>query len=204
MEQKVCSLTIRGETKQYPLDTTFQQIADEYQKQFENKIVLVKFQNDLKELSQSVLRDGSLEFVTADQKPGKDTYRRSLTLLMETAAWKLYPNLELLVQHSIGQGYYCEFRHKDAICVPDRKMLSSLKEKMQDFSVPSLITRTTNDVTQIQMIVAMGLQMMIKAPIMAVWAVIKILGKSWELSAVTGFRNSYLCDRFHGNVDMYT
>lgn len=57
--------------------------------------------------------------------------------------------------------------------------------EMQDFSVPSLITRTTNDITQIQMIVAMGLQMMIKAPIMAVWAVIKILGKSWELSAVT-------------------
>ena len=58
-------------------------------------------------------------------------------------------------------------------------------EEMQDFSVPSLITRTTNDITQIQMIVAMGLQMLIKAPIMAVWAVIKILGKSWELSAVT-------------------
>ena len=58
-------------------------------------------------------------------------------------------------------------------------------EEMQDFSVPSLITRTTNDITQIQMIIAMGLQMMIKAPIMAVWAVIKILGKSCELSAVT-------------------
>lgn len=58
-------------------------------------------------------------------------------------------------------------------------------EEMQDFSIPSLITRTTNDITQIQMIVAMGLQMMIKAPIMAVWAIIKILGKSWQLSAVT-------------------
>ena len=58
-------------------------------------------------------------------------------------------------------------------------------EEMQDFSIPSLITRTTNDITQIQMIIAMGLQMMIKAPIMAVWAIIKILGKSWELSAVT-------------------
>ena len=58
-------------------------------------------------------------------------------------------------------------------------------EEMKDFSVPSLITRTTNDITQIQMIIAMGLQMMIKAPIMAVWAIIKILGKSWELSAVT-------------------
>ena len=58
-------------------------------------------------------------------------------------------------------------------------------EEMQDFSVPSLITRTTNDITQIQMIVAMGLQMIIKAPIMAVWAIVKILGKSWELSVVT-------------------
>ena len=58
-------------------------------------------------------------------------------------------------------------------------------EEMQDFSIPSLITRTTNYITQIQMIVSMGLQMIIKSPIMAVWAVIKILGKSWELSAVT-------------------
>ena len=58
-------------------------------------------------------------------------------------------------------------------------------EEMHAFSVPSLITRTTNDITQIQMIVAMGLQMLMKAPIMAVWAVIKILGKSWELSVIT-------------------
>lgn len=58
-------------------------------------------------------------------------------------------------------------------------------EEMQDFSIPSLITRTTNDITQIQMIVSMGLQVIIKSPIMAVWAVIKILGKNWELSAVT-------------------
>lgn len=66
-----------------------------------------------------------------------------------------------------------------------RHVMDIGSEEMQDFSIPSLITRTTNDITQIQMIVAMGLQMLIKAPIMAVWAVIKILGKSWELSAVT-------------------
>lgn len=59
------------------------------------------------------------------------------------------------------------------------------QEEMNRFSVPSLITRTTNDITQIQMLIAMGLQMLIKAPIMAVWAVMKILGKSWELSVVT-------------------
>ena len=66
-----------------------------------------------------------------------------------------------------------------------RHVMDLGSEEMQDFSIPSLITRTTNDITQIQMIIAMGLQMMIKAPIMAVWAIIKILGKSWELSAVT-------------------
>ena len=66
-----------------------------------------------------------------------------------------------------------------------RHVMDIGSEEMQDFSIPSLITRTTNDITQIQMIIAMGLQMMIKAPIMAVWAIIKILGKSWELSTVT-------------------
>ena len=66
-----------------------------------------------------------------------------------------------------------------------RHVMDIGSEEMQDFSIPSLITRTTNDITQIQMIIAMGLQMMIKAPIMAVWAIIKILGKSWKLSAVT-------------------
>lgn len=59
------------------------------------------------------------------------------------------------------------------------------QKEMLDFSVPSLINRTTNDITQIQMLVAMGLQILIKSPIMAVWAVIKIIGKSWELSVIT-------------------
>ncbi len=57
--------------------------------------------------------------------------------------------------------------------------------EMQQFSVPSLINRTTNDITQIQMLVAMGLQIMIKSPVMAVWAIIKIVNKSWTLSLIT-------------------
>ena len=57
--------------------------------------------------------------------------------------------------------------------------------EIKRFSTASLITRTTNDITQVQMLVAMGLQVMIKAPIMAVWAIMKIIGKSQELSLVT-------------------
>ncbi|MBR2827889.1 MAG: ABC transporter ATP-binding protein, partial [Bacilli bacterium] len=58
--------------------------------------------------------------------------------------------------------------------------------EMKKFTTASLITRTTNDVTQIEMLLAMGLQLLIKSPVMAVWALIKILGKSSELSMVTG------------------
>ena len=57
--------------------------------------------------------------------------------------------------------------------------------EIKQFSTSSLITRTTNDITQIQMLISMGLQMMIKAPITAIWAVTKILNKSWQWSAIT-------------------
>ena len=57
--------------------------------------------------------------------------------------------------------------------------------EIKQFSTSSLITRTTNDITQLQMVVAMGLQVSIKAPIMAVWAITKILNKSWQWTAIT-------------------
>ena len=59
-------------------------------------------------------------------------------------------------------------------------------QEVKNFSTSSLITRTTNDITQIQMFVAMGLQLLIKAPITAIWAITKILNKGWEWSVATG------------------
>ncbi len=57
--------------------------------------------------------------------------------------------------------------------------------EVKSFSTSSLITRTTNDITQVEMLIAMGLQLLIKAPITAVWAITKILNKSWQWSAIT-------------------
>ncbi len=57
--------------------------------------------------------------------------------------------------------------------------------EIKKFSISSLITRTTNDITQVQMLVSMGMQVMVKAPITAVWAITKILNKSWEWSTAT-------------------
>ena len=58
-------------------------------------------------------------------------------------------------------------------------------EEVKNFQASSLITRTTNDITQIQMFIAMGLQLLIKSPITAVWAVTKILGKNLTWSMIT-------------------
>ncbi|MDY7993870.1 ABC transporter ATP-binding protein [Paenibacillus polymyxa] len=66
------------------------------------------------------------------------------------------------------------------------KTLSFSMEEMNSFSMASLITRSTNDVTQIQTVVALGLQVIIKAPILAVWAIVKIADKNWQWTASTG------------------
>ena len=66
------------------------------------------------------------------------------------------------------------------------KVQSFSMEEVKGFSTSSLITRTTNDVTNVEMLISMGLQLLIKAPITAVWAIFKILNKSWQWSAITG------------------
>ena len=65
------------------------------------------------------------------------------------------------------------------------KTLDFSLEEVDRFSTASLINRTTNDITQIQSLVAMGLQAIVKAPIMAVWAICKIAGKDWHWTAAT-------------------
>lgn len=66
-----------------------------------------------------------------------------------------------------------------------KKVLNLDTSEIKNFSTSSLITRTTNDITQVEMLIGMGLQLMIKAPITATWAITKILGKSLEWSMAT-------------------
>ncbi len=67
-----------------------------------------------------------------------------------------------------------------------KKVQSFSMNEIGHFSTSSLITRSTNDVTQIQMFIVLGLQMLIRAPIMAVWAVFKIVGQAWQWTLATG------------------
>ncbi|MCC8029134.1 MAG: nucleoside kinase [Lachnospiraceae bacterium] len=155
------TLTINGKTIQYPEGTLFGNIAHDYQKDFEDEILLVCFRHKLRELSKEVCGDGELEFVTMTETPGRNTYRRSLTMIMEAAANELYGGADavscagdnppaevsanelcsggnasscvrVVVQHSLGEGYYCEFRRGHALVPADSGRILELKEKMRE------------------------------------------------------------------------
>ena len=91
---------------------------------------------------------------------------------------------------AVGAGFYAasiasEFSKNTRKQIFD-KVQNLDTDEIKSFQTSSLITRTTNDVTQIEMLIAMGLQLLVKAPITAVWAISKILDKGWQWSAVTG------------------
>ena len=72
------------------------------------------------------------------------------------------------------------------------KVISFSMEEMGKFSTASLITRSTNDISQVQMVIAIGLQASVKAPIMAAWAITKIINKNLAWSAATGVAVAFL------------
>ena len=86
-------------------------------------------------------------------------------------------------------GYFSSLLSANFSKVVRRKIFVKVESfglaEIKKFKTSSLITRTTNDVTQIEMLLAMGLQLIIKAPVMAIWALYKIIGKSSELSGIT-------------------
>lgn len=91
---------------------------------------------------------------------------------------------------AVGAGYFAAYIASEFSRNTRKQIFSKVQnldtEEIKKFQTSSLITRTTNDVTQIEMLIAMGLQLLVKAPITAVWAITKILNKGWQWSAVTG------------------
>lgn len=136
MDEKMVTLEILGEKRQYGKGTSFLSIAQEYQERYADDIVLVVYNNRLRELRKTVKGDGVLEFITTADKTGRKTYRRSVTLLMQKAVCNLWDaqNIVVRVMYSIGQGYYCELWEKDAngkrrVAVTEEKV-AALKNEM--------------------------------------------------------------------------
>lgn len=136
MGEKMVTLTIEGEEKQYRAGTSFLAVAQDYQEKYKDDIVLVVYNNRLRELAKQVECDGVLSFVTTADKTGKKTYRRSVLLLMQKAVQNLWgdENTAVRVMYSIGQGYYCELLEKsgdtEKVLVVDDEKIKALKHEM--------------------------------------------------------------------------
>ena len=83
-----------------------------FKKEYEDDILLVLFDHRLRELGKSLKSEGTIEFITAKQDPGKKAYRRSTTLLLQKAVDNLYgkDGVSIQIRHSLGQGYYCTLK----------------------------------------------------------------------------------------------
>ncbi len=91
---------------------------------------------------------------------------------------------------AVGAGYFAAYIASEFSKNTRKEIFDKVQnldtEEIKAFQTSSLITRTTNDVTQIEMLIAMGLQLLVKAPITAIWAITKILNKGWQWSIITG------------------
>ncbi len=91
---------------------------------------------------------------------------------------------------TIIAGYFVSHVGADFSFITRKKIFDKVEQlgmnEIKKFSTASLITRTTNDITQARMVITMGANMLVRAPLSAIWAIAKIQGKSWEWSSATG------------------
>lgn len=130
MEQiKEYTIKILDEDIKVKSDTTFLDLAKKYQDKFKDDILLVNFNNRLKELFNTVNSNGELTFITAKDKNGRRTYRRSVVFLMQKALQNILKkkSFDFFVEHSLDQGYYCLL---DKSVTINTDFLNNLKQEM--------------------------------------------------------------------------
>ncbi len=129
MGSRMYRIIIGNKEAEYAEGTAFLSIAEEYQKQYKDDIVLVIFNHKLRELNRHIEADGVLEFVTTADVSGRKAYRRSVLMMMEKAMFNLYgTSLKLRVMHTLGQGQYCELQDGQKV---SKEMLAQIRREMQ-------------------------------------------------------------------------
>ena len=110
-------ITINGTAKEYEKGISFEEIAKEYQKDYDHRIAAVIFNGKIRELMKTVKKDGELSFITFNDNIGYKTMRRTAIMILIKAVRDVGGDKELKtrVEFTIGNGYYCTIRGKDAL-----------------------------------------------------------------------------------------
>ena len=132
MEQEMIRITVNGEEREYPRQTSFLDIAREYQPQFEDDILLVMADNRLRELHKQLKEPCELSFITARDSSGMKTYQRSVLLLMIKAVYDVCGHDQVRnvrVNFSLGAGLYCTLEADTSLT---QELLDRIKARMQE------------------------------------------------------------------------
>ena len=131
MDKRMASVQVGTEVREYPIGTTYEEIAQEFQHNWENDIVLVWADGRLRELHKCVTEDCRLTFLTTDDKMGFNSYRRSMILLMVKAVYHEggHDHIEKVGVHfTVSDGVYCTIKGDLKL---DQKFLEKVKSYMQ-------------------------------------------------------------------------
>lgn len=138
MEQTMLNVTVNGSTRQYPAGTPFRVIAADHQAEIPHDILLVNRDGKLRELHKVLDRDCALSFITAADKPGRQTYERSAILLMLKAFYDTVgrENVErITVEFSLSNALFCRAKGQ---FTPDKALLERVEARMRELAAQAL------------------------------------------------------------------
>ena len=160
MEQTMLNVTVNGSTRQYPAGTPFRVIAADHQAEIPHDILLVNRDGKLRELHKVLDRNCALSFITAADKPGRQTYERSAILLMLKAFYDTVgrENVErITVEFSLSNALFCRAKGQ---FTPDKALLERVEARMRELAaqVLPIEKRSVNIDDAVSMFRACGLE----------------------------------------------
>lgn len=105
---KLITITYEGEEKKYPVGTTLFEISKDYEKNYKYPILISEVDNDIRELSDEMLKGGSVKFHDRTTSVGLSVYGRTLQFILVYALRRIEPKAHLRIENSIDKGFYCE------------------------------------------------------------------------------------------------
>ncbi|SFG41470.1 uridine kinase [Oribacterium sp. WCC10] len=127
------TVTIKGQNYEFPEGTTFLEIAEKVQPEFDHEILLARFNDMLFELYHTCTGDGEIHFITGTEKIGQSTYERSAIFMMLKAFYNVCDDVKdfgVVVDYTLGGGYYCHLKG-DVKVTPE--LLKKVKDKMDEY-----------------------------------------------------------------------
>lgn len=137
-EEELCAVTVRGEKRYVPAGTSFRELAEQLQEHYPHRILLVKCNGRLRELTKTVQESCTVEMVTAAEKPGSQTYERSAVLLMLKGFYDVVGRKKirrLIVDYSVGRALFCRVSGDLTL---DQALIDKVSEAMRCLSEAAL------------------------------------------------------------------